>query len=77
MVNSLKSSGERSESFLYDWTSKELGTVKDSTVELTSSLWTYSAGSKVSTDNQGDAKLIVKLAGLLTTAAQSAILTDE
>ena len=51
--------------------------MKDSVVELTSSLWTYSAGSKASTDNQGDAKLIVKLAELLTTAAQSAILTVE
>ena len=62
---------------MYDWISKEVVTVKDSIVELTSSLWTDSAGSKASTDNQGDAKLIVKLAGLLTTAAQSAILTDE
>ena len=62
---------------MFDWISKEVGKVKDSVVELTSSLWTYSAGSKASTDNEGDAKLIVKLAGLLTTAAQSAILTDE
>ena len=62
---------------MFDWISKEVGKVKDSVVELTSSLWTYSAGSKASTDNQGDAKLIVKLAGLPTTAAQSAILTDE
>ena len=73
----LKFSGAKTESCLYDWISKEVGTVKDSVVELTSSLWTYSAGSKASTDNQGDAKLIVKLAGLPTTAAQSAILTDE
>ena len=64
-VNSLKLSAEKIETILYDWISKKVGTVKDSDAELTLSLWTYSDGSKASTDNQSDAKLIVRLAWLL------------
>lgn len=74
--NSLTLSSKPTEAFLYDWYAKCLGVTKGSTIVLTASLWASAVGNKVSTDNQGDAKLIIKLSTMLTTAAQLAVLGD-
>ena len=72
--NSLTLSSKPTEAFLYDWYAKCLGVTKGSTIVLTASLWASAVGNKVSTDNQGDAKLVIKLSTMLTTAAQLAVL---
>ena len=72
--NSLTLSSKPTEAFLYDWYAKCLGATKGSTIVLTASLWASAVGNKVSTDNQGDAKLIIKLSAMLTTTSQLAVL---
>ena len=49
------------ETFLYDWYSKDLGTVGKSNVTLKASHWCLTVGCKASNDNVGDAKSMMKL----------------
>ena len=63
-------SSKSTETFIYDWYAKGLGVVRGSNVELIQRSWMSSVGSKVSTDNQGDAKSLMKLVELLSTKSQ-------
>ena len=58
------------EEFLYDWYAKSLGTVKGNTVTLASGRWQIAVGHKPSSDNQGDAKNVVRLAEKLGSEVQ-------
>ena len=61
---------QSAEEFLYDWYAKSLGTVKGNTVTLASGRWQITVGHKPSSDNQGDAKNVVRLAEKLGSEAQ-------
>ena len=61
------------ETFLYDWYSKDLGTVGKNNVILKMSHWCLTVGSKASNDNVGDAKSMMKLLQCLMSEEQ---LTD-
>lgn len=58
------------ETFIYDWYSKGLGVVKEREVELNQRCWMSAVGSKVSTDNQGYAKSLMKLVEMVSTKEQ-------
>lgn len=72
--NPLTLSSKSTESFIYDWYAKGLGVVNDKDVELKQSSWMSAVGSKVSTDNQGDAKSLMKLVEMLGSREQMVIL---
>ena len=63
-------SSKPAETFVYDWYARGLGVVKGSEVELTHRSWMSSIGSKVSTDNQLDAKSLMRLVEMLATKSQ-------
>jgi hypothetical protein len=62
------------ELFLYDWYAKNLGTVKGNFVTLTVGRWQPTVGHKLSTDNQGDGKNLIRLSLKLSSEEQIAIL---
>ena len=63
-------SPKSTETFMYDWYAKGLGVVKGNGVFLTTRLWISAVGSKLSTDNQADAKSVMKLVEMLCTKSQ-------
>jgi hypothetical protein len=63
-------SPKSTETFMFDWYAKGLGVVKRNEVVLTARLWISAVGSKLSTDNQADAKSVMKLIELLCTKSQ-------
>lgn len=58
------------EKFIYDWYTKGLGTVTDKEVVLNQRCWMSAVGSKVSTDNQGYAKSLMKLVEMVSTKVE-------
>jgi hypothetical protein len=58
------------ETFIYDWYTKGLGIVKEKDVELNQRCWMSAVGSKVSTDNQGYAKTLMKLVEMVSTKSE-------
>ena len=67
-------SSKSAEEFIYDWYAKNLGTVDGNIVTLTVARWQSTVGHKQSTDNQGDAKNIMRLTEKLSSKAQLAVL---
>jgi hypothetical protein len=63
-------SPKSTEAFMFDWYAKGLGVVKGNEVVLTTRLWISAVGSKLSTDNQADAKSVMKLVEMLCTKSQ-------
>jgi hypothetical protein len=58
------------ETFLYDWYTKDLGTVSKNGVALRNAHWCLVTGSKTCNDSVGEAKSIMKLLQSLMTANQ-------
>ena len=58
------------ETFLYDWFSKDLGTVSKNGVTLRNAHWCLVTGSKACNDSVGEAKSIMKLLHSLMTEDQ-------
>lgn len=63
-------SPKSTETFMYDWYAKGRGVVKGNEVVLTTRLWKSAVCSKLSTDNQADAKSVMKLVEMLCTKSQ-------
>lgn len=68
--NAATLSSKSTETFIYDWYSRGLGIVKGKEAELRQACWMSSVGSKVSTDNQADAKSLMKLIEMVSTESQ-------
>ena len=58
------------ETFLYDWYSKDLGVVGKNNVGLKNSHWCLTVGCKASNDNVGDAKSMMRLLQCLMSEQQ-------
>ena len=67
---SMNLSAKSAEEFIYDWYAKNLGTVKGNIVTLTVGRWQSTVGHKLSTDNQGDGKNLIRLAEKVSSEVQ-------